>query len=189
MAAAPPAPAKGGGNILTRKFGPLPGWAWAGLGVLGYYIYKQRKASAAAAASTSTATPTSTLPGTSSAAPSGYGYQGPGTYNYQGPGPIPTGAVATTGGTLATSSNQQAIGQSYGPGVGNETPYTDANGNQYADIPTYASAVALLQQGQTIYYQPTPGLFLPAGSNGQLAPGILNSGDNLFTQIPASSST
>ena len=79
-----PAPAKGG-NILTRKFGPLPGWAWAAIGVAGFFIYKQRKASEAATAAASTASGTSVAPITSTAAtsplaeaPSGYGYQGPG---------------------------------------------------------------------------------------------------------------
>jgi hypothetical protein len=53
--APPPRPA-GGGNILTRKIGPIPGWGWlvivaAGAGV--FIWWRSKKASAAAAASSS----------------------------------------------------------------------------------------------------------------------------------------
>lgn len=43
----------GEGNVLTRKVGPLPTWAWLGIIALGgagvWYFYKSRQASAAAA--------------------------------------------------------------------------------------------------------------------------------------------
>ncbi len=41
--------AKGGGNVLTRKIGPLPGWAWAAIAVGGLYLWKKRQAASTAA--------------------------------------------------------------------------------------------------------------------------------------------
>jgi hypothetical protein len=53
-----PEPGGGGGNVLTRKFGPLPGWAWLGLVVGGaaVFIYIRRKKAAAAATTPATGT-------------------------------------------------------------------------------------------------------------------------------------
>ena len=53
------APPAGGGNILQRKFGPLPGWGWAALaGVVaaGYLWYRNRQGASAAAAGAATDT-------------------------------------------------------------------------------------------------------------------------------------
>lgn len=66
------------GNILTKKIGPLPGWAWAAIGLGGLYLWKKHQAAAAATSSTTTATPAASLPISDVTAPSGYGYQGPG---------------------------------------------------------------------------------------------------------------
>src|ERR1035437_3363563 len=68
---------KGSENIFTKKIGPLPGWAWAAIGLGGLYLWKKHQASTAAA--TTTATPSASLPTSDVTAPSGYGYQGPGT--------------------------------------------------------------------------------------------------------------
>src|SRR5215831_2171208 len=49
------APAPGGGNILQRKIGPLPGWAWAGLagvGALAWFYFRNRQGQNAANAAT-----------------------------------------------------------------------------------------------------------------------------------------
>ena len=50
----------GGGNVLTRKVGPLPTWAWLGIigigGAAVWYFYKSRQASAAASSGTATQT-------------------------------------------------------------------------------------------------------------------------------------
>jgi hypothetical protein len=46
----------GGGNILQRKFGPLPGWGWAalaGVAAAGYLWYRNRQGGSAAADSAS----------------------------------------------------------------------------------------------------------------------------------------
>lgn len=52
-----------GGDVLTgtltKKFGPLPFWAWLGLGVVGLVYYLRKKAAASTSASTApTGTPT-----------------------------------------------------------------------------------------------------------------------------------
>lgn len=88
------------GNILTKKIGPLPGWAWAAIGLGGLYLWKKHQAAASSTAAT-TATPAASLPISGATAPSGYGYQGPGTGGQQslgGPGwnvGPPTGATGT----------------------------------------------------------------------------------------------
>jgi hypothetical protein len=88
------------GNVLTRKIGPLPGWAWAAVAVGGYYLYKKYKGSSTAA-STTAATTASTgdngaaLPTSDTTAPSGYAYQGPGVGS-GGSGAVPTGAMGRT---------------------------------------------------------------------------------------------
>src|SRR5215831_8018196 len=49
------APAPGGGNILQRKIGPLPGWAWAGLagvGALAWFYFRNKQGQNAASAAT-----------------------------------------------------------------------------------------------------------------------------------------
>ena len=46
-------PPAGGGNLLTRKVGPLPGWAWGALTVGGVYLFiRWRAAKGTAATST-----------------------------------------------------------------------------------------------------------------------------------------
>ena len=50
--AVPAREAPGGGNVLTKKVGPLPTWAWLGIigigGAAVWYFYKSRQAKAAA---------------------------------------------------------------------------------------------------------------------------------------------
>jgi hypothetical protein len=110
---APTKPPAKGGSILTRKLGPLPGWAWIGIGVGAFYLWKKHEASSAA--STTAATTASSgdngaaLPTSDTTAPSGYAYQGPGV-GTGGSGPVPTGAMAHThhgrgSGVASTSPN------------------------------------------------------------------------------------
>lgn len=42
-------------KALTRKFGPLPAWAWTAIGGVGLYLYEAHKANSAATSSTTTA--------------------------------------------------------------------------------------------------------------------------------------
>jgi len=145
MPAKAPAP-KAGGNILTRKIGPLPGWAWAAVGVGAYYLWKKRQAASAAASAGNTAT-TSTVPSLPAAlapsgASSGYGYQGPG-FGGGGGGPIPTGAVAATAGTPATAA---------------------VTAPNYAQVATPQEGAALQSSGVPIYvggFQGLPNTYVP----------------------------
>ena len=170
MATAPPIKAKGGGNILTRKFGPLHGWAWAAVGVAGYMVYKQRKAASAAAAAAAPATTATGASSPAAGAPSGYGYQGPSGGG--GPGwnvGQPTGA---TGGAAAATPWSAPTDEVYGgAGYGSKSGagvVTSAAGNQFAEMMP-GSTVA----GQQYYYQPSPGVFNPIpGGGGPGAPGI-----------------
>lgn len=141
MAATTPPKTGGALGAITKKYGPLPGWAWAGLGVAGFFIYKQRKAAAAAAASStdSTASPTASLPTSDVTAPSGYGYQGPGVGG-GGSGPVPTGATAATNGTTPT--------------VGSPLGTTLPGSTTLSKVPDASTATFLLEQGIPIYIQP-----------------------------------
>jgi hypothetical protein len=83
------------GNVLTRKIGPLPGWAWAALGIGGFYLWKKHQASTAAASTAATTASTgdngAALPTSDTTAPSGYAYQGPGVGD-GATGTLPSGA-------------------------------------------------------------------------------------------------
>lgn len=111
--ATPPPPAASGGNVLTRKIGPLPGWAWAGLAVGGFLIYRARKASQAASGTTvgTPATSGATYqptpePTASLTTPSGFQYSGP-LSGLQG---LNLGtSAAPTGATAATSAPTPAV--------------------------------------------------------------------------------
>ncbi len=53
-----PAGGGGGGSVWTRRYGPLPGWAWAGLGLggaLAYSVWSRNKAASKAAATDTSA--------------------------------------------------------------------------------------------------------------------------------------
>jgi hypothetical protein len=65
-------------NFLTRKLGPLPMWAWIGIGVAGayWYISRQQANAAAAAASSSTSPLTSTAALQAANGTFGAGYAG-----------------------------------------------------------------------------------------------------------------
>lgn len=58
-------PARGGGNVFTRKLGPLPMWVWLLISaavVLGYAYWKNRQQAAQATTQTATGTDASQVP-------------------------------------------------------------------------------------------------------------------------------
>ena len=140
---APTKPPAKGGSILTRKLGPLPGWAWAALGVGAFYLWKKHEAASTAASTATDATAQPSLPTSDTTAPSGYGYQGPGV-GTGGSGPIPTGAMAHTGrhhgsGVAATSPNVNVASpttanQPVPASVSNPSPYLLAPGPPAASV-------------------------------------------------------
>ena len=61
------APKPSGGNFLTRKYGPLPGWGWAAAAAAvagGYIWYRRRHAATSTTAGTTTATTSATTTST-----------------------------------------------------------------------------------------------------------------------------
>jgi hypothetical protein len=181
--AASPAPAvkagaKGGGNVLTKKLGPLPGWAWAALGVGAFYLWKKHEASSAA--STTAATTASSgdngaaLPTSDTTAPSGYAYQGPGV-GTGGSGPVPTGAMAHThhgrgSGVASTSPNVTPASPTTaitpepsliatGPPAGSVTAANNAAAQQAYTQAVGSNAASLYQA----YVATLPAGGLPAG--------------------------
>ena len=160
----PAAPAKG--NILTRKFGPLPGWAWAGIGVGAYLVYKQRKAASAAAAAAPATTSTAAATPIAQA-PSGYGYQGPAAGG-GGPG-WNVGTPPPTASSYVADPNASLFGSGYGNPATNKG--TSTSGTNYENL-SWASAQPLINGGQTVFFEPAPGVFQPATAGGGLIPGL-----------------
>ncbi len=161
---ATPAP-KGGGNFLTRKLGPLPTWAWAGLAVGGFLYWRKRQAAAAAAAAaaagtSATTTPATGLPTTNAQAPTGYGYQGPGTAGGGYGGQVPTGATAVTSGASRAGDNSTAASAPTAP--------------SYAQVSTPQEGAALQASGVPIYvggFQGLPNQYVPFQSGIQYPTG------------------
>ena len=63
----PPAapPARGGGNVLTRKIGPLPTWAWVAIVsviLIGYAYWRNKQSSSATADTSADGTDASQVP-------------------------------------------------------------------------------------------------------------------------------
>jgi hypothetical protein len=177
---ATPAP-KAGGNILTRKLGPLPGWAWVGIAFGGYYLWKKRQAAAAAASTAPSTSTAASLPGYVSSGGSGYGYQGPGV-GYGGSGAIPTGATAATSSsyTPATGQTQSGSGYDVGGAQGStNNSVTSSGGGVYNQIGG-SQLSALQAAGQTVYYQSQPGIFTPYNSQDAAA---VAPGTGLFQQV------
>lgn len=57
----PPEPqqaAESGGNMFTRKYGPIPGWGWILLAIAGVYLYSKYQQSKQSATTTTTTTGT-----------------------------------------------------------------------------------------------------------------------------------
>lgn len=123
---------KKGGNAFTRKFGPLPAWAWL-LGVgAGIYLWRKHEA----ASSTSPAT-------TAASAPSGGGFGGgfggggdSGDASGGGAGtptPTPTPIPAVVGGIVGATTATTGASKT---AVSSNTPATGAPGAARAFLPT-----------------------------------------------------
>lgn len=170
---APPQKAQGG-NLLTRKIGPLPGWGWLAVALVAYYLYKK---TTGGGGSTTTSTAGTTPPVATITLPGGYSYSGPasGAASFQqaaqapasSPGQGTTGTSPGSGaGTPGTAqsgftpiANPTALGQYFAAGgtpyvslYGNYVPYQAAPANQpqggYAPGTTVYAGPALPNQGQ-----------------------------------------
>lgn len=111
---APPAPSGGEGSFFAKKLGPLPVWAWAGIALLGVYLYRKYTSGSTATTATTTAS-TGTAPPTETITTAGGTYTGPVN---AAPGSITNPTTASTTDTGATSPGTGATS----PGNGGGTP-------------------------------------------------------------------
>ena len=171
MADAPAAAPAGGarrGGFANSKIGGLPAPLVLAVGVVliggVWYI---RKKNAAAAAATSAQTAATTTAGVAATPYGPAGGQGIDSSTLaailasQGQGNTTTAANYTppTGETLT--------GAGYAP-ANPGTPVTSAGGSTFQELGNWQAAQSLISAGQTVYYQPTPGVFAPAAQNGAL---------------------
>jgi hypothetical protein len=62
----PEQPSSSGGNVFTRKLGPLPMWAWMAIALvlaIAYYLYKKKSAASAASATGASSGTAANTPG------------------------------------------------------------------------------------------------------------------------------
>jgi hypothetical protein len=152
-------PAKGKGNVLTRKIGPLPGWVWAAIAVGGFYLWKKHQAASTSSSSATTPATSTAALSSQGAGQGSYGYQGPGA-GYGGSGAIPTGATAATSSGTATptgfNTGQGLVGAGYGAS-GSAGGVTDNNGASYNQLQSVQALQAAIASGENVYYFPTAG--------------------------------
>lgn len=113
-----------GGNVFTRKIGPLPLWAWMGIGLaiaLGYYFWQQNQASNSSSSTSSTPQTASTVntPGgvDSSLVPQFINQ----TYTSVSPPASPSVSVPSTI-TVQNGGTQSTGGQITMPNVAGQSP-------------------------------------------------------------------
>lgn len=116
-----PPPKGGKTNPLTTKYGPLPGWGWLAVVVVGYLLYRKFSASSSSGtASTAGGTAAATnVPNETITLPSGATYTGPA-------GAAPQGFNWGGGTGTSWSSTPGTTGTSPTPGPGGNaggTPY------------------------------------------------------------------
>lgn len=172
---APPKPAgKGIGGKLGKKLGPLPVWGWALVGVtaavVAYRWYAAKQAASSAAASSSTAVGAGTTgsgapeAGSAGASGSDNGYSDGGSSQLQAllaqlQSQLPS-STTSAGASLAPSTGALS-GEGYGGPSGG---YESAGGQNYLALTTASAVNAALGAGQTLFYQPQQGVFVPVTS-------------------------
>jgi hypothetical protein len=118
--------AQQGGSILTRKLGPLPGWAWVAIAVVGIYLYRKMTNTAATGSSTVPTAAVAAAPTESVTLPSGASYSGPAGVDLSGllnappagTANAPTGTVSAPTETITLPNGASYSGPSGGPDVG-----------------------------------------------------------------------
>jgi hypothetical protein len=134
--------------MLTKKYGPLPGWAWLGIIVVGVYIYRKKAAASTAATGATTGSTTATgVPTETLSYPNGGSYSGPVGYS-------PPGLGGSTPGNT---------GSTFTPPAG---AIQAASGAYYAPLTNQKAAQEVTQGGGTLYAQPTPGNFVALPKSG-----------------------
>lgn len=170
-----------GGNALTKKYGPLPGWAWAlvaGVGV--YVVVRYIKGKKAATTSTTTAAGASTTPvavggPTPYAATTGGGGSGGG------------GSSGSSGGTSAGSA-PTTLTQTLGLTPKNPTqtgtggaPVITIGGKKYRVLGQLGSGATPLSSLQYAVYGGAPVYF---GNENTIKQGPTNEKTGMFAYVP-----
>jgi hypothetical protein len=91
----------GGGNVFTRKVGPLPMWGWMGIALLlavGYYLWHKNQSSSSTSSSAQTAATNNTPGGVDSSLVPQFINQ---TYTQTTPPPAPNVTITDSGNTTA----------------------------------------------------------------------------------------
>jgi hypothetical protein len=175
-------------SALTAKYGGIPLWGYLAGGVvgLGALLYLRRGKTAAA---TSPASSTASTGSGNTEAYTGTGSSGPGDSDAIAAILAAQSAAGATG-SSSTAAYSPPTGESLqGSGYyvpSSTAPIESANQQQYQWISSWASAQPLINGGQTLYYQPTPGIFAPATQNNALISG-LGASTPLFAQVSSSS--
>ena len=162
-----PAPApSGGGSGLSKKIGGVPTWAYlaGAVVIVGGVLYlrsKNAKAAAAASAGAGSA---------GSAAGAGVATTPYGPAGGSGIGSDTLAAILASQGAGSTASNssswtqptgQTQIGSGYGSTTPSSTPVGGQGGATFSPIAQGPQVNALLAAGTPVYYQVTPGNFVP----------------------------
>ena len=159
--------AAGGGNILTKKMGPLPGWGWLVVFGVAYYLYKKYKAGSTTAATTAAplATPTETL------------QTAGGTYT--GPVGGAPGSVTNPGGGGGTPGDGGPT-----PGNGGTTPSGTAPTNNIGGATWNPDPATYAQTFGPLYSPPGLNAGLPAGYSNAASLGIPQTGGKTTSGAP-----
>jgi hypothetical protein len=154
----------------------IPTWYWlAGGGALvaAYLLWKRSTAASTAA---TTAAAQSAQSADSGTAAGSYGNAGdlsalgPYLQNLQGTASATTGTTTPSGVAWTAPTGETLRGSGYANLANPDTPITDATGNTYTYIDTPAQLNQITAGGGTDYIQVLPGVFIPAGPAGSLAP-------------------
>lgn len=166
----------GGGGLddfFGKKYGPLPGWGWAGIAAGGAYLYYRAKHNASAASTSSTAstgysgtTPFDYAPSIATLQSEVQGLQagesGEGTTTATPPTTTTTSSTTHTGGSTTTPTSGPVTAQTYsGPksSLAAATSYLQGQGYQVTNVSLGGqnlSAAQIAQQQGTAVYSVTP---------------------------------
>lgn len=163
MAAGDAAP-QSGGNVLTRKVGPLPTWGWLAIitaaGLL-YYLHSKSTA-ATPAASTATTAAAAGVPQNVQVYQNYGGGQGQQqTYRKYAKTPSTTPSPKPVPSQPLAPAQPQGVGAPAGSGYGPVSSggtVTTGSGAKYVNI-SPAQEQANIASGTPLYYQPSPGVF------------------------------
>jgi hypothetical protein len=170
-------------GTFTKKVGPLPVWGWVAVAFGGYLFYRWRKGSQASSAAGSPSqalnNPSALGYATGGSNPGGYDSSSTDSFLQYLQQALQNAQNNQNGPTFSSFANELLRGSGFNPPGNNpEGVLTNAQGS-FQWIPTAGAASALQKAGQSIYFQPTAGTFMPVSDWTTLAPGTA-----LFAGVP-----